>query len=145
MEVLGSGLKPSVSDVKQVKFGILSPLEIRRMSVIKQGINNPDCVAGGLMDPRQGALDKTSQCHTCQGSYTDCPGHFAHIELATKLFHIGFLEQTKKILQNVCFFCSRLKVIYSVFKLFIISGSLIVFFFNFSGDPYPFKNESHCG
>ena len=115
MEELGSGLKPPVRDVKQVKFGILNPEEIRRMSVIEGGISNPEFVPGGLMDPHQGALDKTSKCHTCQGSYTDCPGHFAHIELATKLFHIGFLQNTTKILQSVCFFCSRLLVIYSVF------------------------------
>lgn len=29
---------------------------------------------GGLMDPRQGAIDRTSRCQTCACNQTDCPG-----------------------------------------------------------------------
>lgn len=66
---------------------------------------------GGLMDPRQGVIDRNSRCQTCAGSMTECPGHFGHIELAKPVFHIGFLaKKTIKILRCVCFYCSKLLV-----------------------------------
>ena len=43
----------------------------------------------GLMDPRQGSVDRASRCQTCAGNMTECPGHFGHIELAKPVFHIG--------------------------------------------------------
>ena len=65
---------------------------------------------GGLMDPRQGAVDRTSRCQTCAGNMTECPGHFGHIDLAKPVFHPGFLTKTQKILRCVCFYCSKLLV-----------------------------------
>jgi DNA-directed RNA polymerase II subunit RPB1 len=73
-------------DVHRVQFGILSPDEIRRMSVTNPPIEYPDLFESGkpkmqgLMDPRQGPADRNSKCHTCTGSYIECPGHFGHIE-----------------------------------------------------------------
>lgn len=52
---------------------------------------------GGLMDPRQGVIDKRGRCMTCAGNLTECPGHFAHLELAKPVFHIGFLGKTLKV------------------------------------------------
>ncbi|ORZ39137.1 hypothetical protein BCR44DRAFT_125950, partial [Catenaria anguillulae PL171] len=40
---------------------------------------------------------------------TECPGHFGHIELACPVYHISFLPRVKKILEAVCFHCSRLR------------------------------------
>lgn len=65
---------------------------------------------GGLMDPRQGTIDRSARCQTCAGNISECPGHFGHIELAKPVFHIGFLVKTIKILRCVCFFCSKLLV-----------------------------------
>ena len=65
---------------------------------------------GGLMDPRQGAVDRTSRCQTCAGNMTECPGHFGHIDLAKPVYHPGFLTKTQKILRCVCFYCSKLLV-----------------------------------
>lgn len=69
------------------------------------------------------------RCMTCAGNLADCPGHFAHLELARPVFHIGFLTKTLKvsylpllilelcivpvffflqILRCVCFYCSKL-------------------------------------
>lgn len=62
------------------------------------------------MDPRQGCVDRASICQTCSGNTASCPGHFAHIELAKPVFHIGFLKKTLKILRCVCFYCSKLLV-----------------------------------
>ena len=65
---------------------------------------------GGLMDPRQGVIDRTSRCHTCAGNMNECPGHFGHIDLSKPVYHIGFVQKTMKILRCVCFYCSKLKV-----------------------------------
>ncbi|XP_017585042.1 PREDICTED: DNA-directed RNA polymerase II subunit RPB1-like [Corvus brachyrhynchos] len=86
------------------------------MSVTEGGIKYPETTEGGrpklggLMDPRQGVIERTGRCQTCAGNMTECPGHFGHIELAKPVFHVGFLGKTMKILRCVCFFCSKLLV-----------------------------------
>lgn len=116
MGSLGSDSKAPIRPVKRVQFGILSPDEIRRMSVTVGGIRYSEVYeggvpkAGGLMDPSQGVIDRASRCLTCTGSMTDCPGHFGHIDLAKPVFHIGFMQKTMKILRCVCFYCSKLLV-----------------------------------
>ncbi|XP_035693394.1 DNA-directed RNA polymerase II subunit RPB1-like [Branchiostoma floridae] len=102
--------------VKRVQFGILSPDEIKRMSVTEGGIRYSEMMEGGrpklcgLMDPRQGVIDRSARCQTCAGNMAECPGHFGHIELAKPVYHIGFLTKTIKIMRCVCFFCSKLLV-----------------------------------
>jgi DNA-directed RNA polymerase II subunit RPB1 len=86
------------------------------MSVVEGGIKYAEIYEGGkpklggLMDPRQGVIDRTTRCQTCAGDMADCPGHFAHIELAKPVFHVGFLTKTIKVMRCVCFFCSKLLV-----------------------------------
>lgn len=65
--------------------------------------------AGGLLDMRLGTNDRNFKCATCNGSMSECPGHFGHLELAKPVFHIGYVTKIKKILECVCFFCSKLK------------------------------------
>lgn len=65
---------------------------------------------GGLMDPRQGAVDRSVKCQTCACNQTDCPGHFGHLELAKPVFLPGFLTKIVKILRCVCFYCSKLLI-----------------------------------
>ena len=102
--------------VKRVQFGILSPDEIRRMSVTEGGIKYPEIYEGGkpklggLMDPRQGVIDRSARCQTCAGNMNAGPGHFGHIDLAKPVYHIGFIQKTMKILRCVCFYCSKLLV-----------------------------------
>ena len=75
-------------DIRRVRFGILSPVEILRMSVTDKPIIYPELFETGtrkpklqgLSDPRQGPADRHSRCLTCAGSYTECPGHFGHIK-----------------------------------------------------------------
>ncbi|XP_051165390.1 DNA-directed RNA polymerase II subunit RPB1-like [Leptopilina boulardi] len=108
--------KMILNSIKQVQFGILSPDEILSMSVTDEGINFPVTMEnghpkkGGLMDPRQGAIDNNSKCQTCFGNLAECPGHFGHINLAKPVFHLGFIMKTMKILRCVCFSCSKLLV-----------------------------------
>ncbi|XP_060647567.1 DNA-directed RNA polymerase II subunit RPB1-like [Drosophila nasuta] len=111
-----SDSKAPVRQVRRVQFGILSPDEIRRMSVTEGGLMFAETMSGGrpklggLMDPRQGVLDRNTRCQTCSGNMTECPGHFGHIELTKPVFHIGFIAKTIKILRCVCFYCSKLLV-----------------------------------
>ncbi|ORX62127.1 beta and beta-prime subunits of DNA dependent RNA-polymerase [Hesseltinella vesiculosa] len=65
---------------------------------------------GGLLDPRMGTIDRNYKCQTCGEGMAECPGHFAHIDLAKPVYHIGFISKVKKILECVCFHCSKLKV-----------------------------------
>lgn len=79
---------------------------------------------GGLLDARMGTIDRNFKCQTCGESMTDCPGHFSHMELAKPVFHpgtllflcidlhllVGFLTKTKKVLETVCYYCSKIKV-----------------------------------
>jgi len=116
MAVVTSDSKAPVRQVKRVQFGILSAEEIRRMSVTEGGIKYSETYEGGrpklggLMDPRQGVIDRASRCQTCAGNMTECPGHFGHLDLAKPVFHPGFLTKTMKILRCVCFYCSKLLV-----------------------------------
>ncbi|KAG5463740.1 MAG: RNA polymerase Rpb1, domain 1-domain-containing protein [Olpidium bornovanus] len=81
--------------VKVVQFGILSPEEAKAMSVAK--VEYPETMdetghkpkEGGLLDPRTGTVDRNFKCLSCGESMSECPGHFAHIELAKPVFHIA--------------------------------------------------------
>lgn len=100
------------------------------MSVTEGGIRFPETMEGGrpklggLMDPRQGVIDRSSRCQTCAGNMTECPGHFGHIDLAKPVFHIGFITKTIKILRCVCFYCSKLLV--SPVSSFVVYIDLIM-------------------
>ncbi|CAO1637933.1 unnamed protein product [Parajaminaea phylloscopi] len=100
--------------VREVQFGILSPEEINKLSVCK--IEFPETVdeagkpkANGLSDPRLGTVDRNFKCQTCGEGMAECPGHFAHAELARPVYHIGFINKVKKILESVCIHCGKLK------------------------------------
>ena len=103
-------------EVERVQFSILGPDEIKRMSVIKDGVTAPNPVEngkpklGGTADPAQGCIDRHGRCLTCSSNTTDCCGHFAHIELTKPVFHIGFFTNMMKILRCICWNCSKLKI-----------------------------------
>ncbi|TFK38673.1 hypothetical protein BDQ12DRAFT_683152 [Crucibulum laeve] len=104
-----------IRKVKEVQFGILSPEEIKAISVAK--IEHPEVMdeathkpkMGGLMDPRMGTIDRNFKCQTCGEGMAECPGHFGHIELARPVFHPGFIIKVKKILECICVNCGKLK------------------------------------
>eukprot|EP00850_Spirogloea_muscicola_P018640 SM000173S03009 [mRNA] locus=s173:142606:150701:- [translate_table: standard] len=101
-----------LAKVQAVQFSILSPDEIRQMSVCKvessDTFDRGKAKLGGLSDPRLGTIDRQVKCETCGGSMAECPGHFGHLELAKPMFHIGYLKKVLAILRCVCFNCSRL-------------------------------------
>ncbi len=99
--------------IDKIKFGILSPEEIRKMSVTK--IITPDTydddgypIEMGLMDRRLGVIDPGLECRTCGGRPGECPGHFGRIELAAPVVHPGFARDIRKILRATCRECGRI-------------------------------------
>ncbi len=97
MGTVGSDSKATNHLVKRVQFGILSPDEIRRMSVTEGGIRYPEIYEvgkpklGGLIDTRHGVIDQSSKCQTCDGNINECPGHFGHIDLNKPVIILVFL------------------------------------------------------
>jgi len=95
-----------------LKFALLSPEEIRKMSAVK--IITPDTydddgfpIEHGLMDPHMGVIEPGLRCKTCGGTMHECPGHFGHIELAMPVIHVGFVKEIYKMLQATCPKCGR--------------------------------------
>lgn len=98
--------------VEGIKFSILSPEEIKKLSVVHVTSNelyeNNLPRFFGLFDPKMGPYDKNYLCLTCKQTYMVCPGHFGHIELAEPVYNIHFMNILKKLLGCVCFTCSNL-------------------------------------
>ncbi|KYH42397.1 MAG: DNA-directed RNA polymerase subunit A'/A'' [Candidatus Bathyarchaeota archaeon B26-1] len=99
--------------IDEIKFGILSPQEIRRLSVVEiQTADTYDedgaAIPSGLMDGRLGTLEPRQRCRTCGSTATGCPGHFGHIELAVPVIHVEFTKVIYGLLQAVCRNCGRI-------------------------------------
>ena len=99
--------------IDAIKFGLLSPDEIRRLSVVE--ITTSDTydedgapIAGGLMDQRLGTLEPRQRCRTCGNISINCPGHFGHIELAVPVIHVEFAKQIYKVLSTTCRNCGSI-------------------------------------
>ncbi|RYP54792.1 hypothetical protein DL768_000520 [Monosporascus sp. mg162] len=108
-----TGFDAPLKTVEEIQFGLLSPEEIKNMSVCR--IKYPETMdetrtkprEDGLNDPRLGSVDRQFKCGTCGESMSECPGHFGHIELAKPVYHPGFIKKVKKILEVVCHNCSK--------------------------------------
>ena len=105
-------MKGILKKIAQINFGLLSPENIRRMSVTK--IVTPDTydedgypIEAGLMDPRLGVIDPGLRCRSCGSKGGDCQGHFGHINLARPVVHVGFADTIHKILRSTCSECGR--------------------------------------
>jgi len=105
-------LQGILKKISQINFGLLSPENIRKMSVTK--IVTPDTydedgypIEAGLMDPRLGVIDPGLRCRSCGSKGGDCQGHFGHINLARPVIHVGFADTIHKILRSTCSNCGR--------------------------------------
>ncbi|MBX5326449.1 MAG: DNA-directed RNA polymerase subunit A' [Candidatus Bathyarchaeia archaeon] len=99
--------------VEQLRFGLLSPQEIRKLSVAE--IQTADTydedgapITSGLMDGRLGTLEPRQRCKTCGNTAIRCPGHFGHIELAVPVIHIEFTKIINNLLNSTCRNCGRI-------------------------------------
>ncbi|MEM4658003.1 MAG: hypothetical protein QXX77_06220, partial [Candidatus Methanosuratincola sp.] len=102
-----------IKSIKSIKFGVLSPEEIRKMSVVnivtadtydEDGIP----IEAGLMDRRLGTIEPGQKCQTCGNRVGQCPGHFGHIELARPVVHPGFAKLVYNLLKSTCWNCGRI-------------------------------------
>ncbi|MFB0543389.1 MAG: DNA-directed RNA polymerase subunit A'/A'', partial [Candidatus Bathyarchaeia archaeon] len=99
--------------IKAIKFGLLSPDEIRKLSEVEIQTSDTYDEDGapiplGLMDGRLGTLEPRQRCTTCGNLSVDCPGHFGHIELAMPVIHVEFAKIIYKLLLATCRNCGRL-------------------------------------
>ncbi|MEJ2249924.1 MAG: DNA-directed RNA polymerase subunit A' [Candidatus Lokiarchaeota archaeon] len=99
--------------IEKIKFGLLSPDEIRKMSsarIITADTYDEDGlpIPSGLMDQRLGTIEPGQRCQTCGNLVSNCMGHFGHIELARPVIHVGYAKKVLKVLRSVCPECSRL-------------------------------------
>lgn len=98
--------------IDHVDFGLMSPDEIRKISVTK--IVTADTydedgypIERGLMDSRLGVVDPGLRCRTCGSRAGDCPGHFGHVELARPVAHVGYIDSVYNCLRATCRKCGR--------------------------------------
>ena len=101
--------------INSIKFSLLSPDEIRKMSAVK--VITADTydddgfpIDKGLMDLHMGVIEPGLRCKTCGGKVDECPGHFGHIELAMPVIHVGFVKNIKNYLDATCSECGRIKL-----------------------------------
>ena len=99
--------------VDQIYFGVMSPQDIRRLSVAE--IQTADTydedgapITSGLMDGRLGTLEPRQRCRTCGNTAIRCPGHFGHIELAAPTIHVEFTKIVQDLLNSSCRNCGRI-------------------------------------
>ncbi|MBI4362271.1 MAG: DNA-directed RNA polymerase subunit A' [Euryarchaeota archaeon] len=99
--------------ISSIRFGLLSPKEVRKMSVTR--IITADTydedgfpIEMGLMDQRLGVVDPGLRCKTCGGRPGECPGHFGHVDLVAPVIHVGYARMVARVLQSTCRKCSRL-------------------------------------
>jgi DNA-directed RNA polymerase beta' subunit len=108
--------------IGKIQFGLLSPEEINRMSVVHVTkpltYENGRAIQNGLNDPKMGVTEYGELCATCWLGQDRCPGHFGHINLTLPVFNIQFLKGTrmgnsisiKGILSCICIKCGKLLV-----------------------------------
>ena len=101
-----------VEEVGEVMFSMLTAEDIRAQSAVEitstELFNGVAPVPGGLYDPRMGAYDYGSRCHTCMHTNAQCVGHYGHIELAVPMFNIETRTHVQKFLRCICTRCSAL-------------------------------------
>ena len=109
----------NIKKIEKIEFSIFRNKDVKLYSAVSNdpfGINLAESYEsyepkkGGLVDLRLGTCDIYLPCSTCGQNNNDCPGHFGHTELASPVFHIGFLPHLKNILQCICLKCSNILV-----------------------------------
>lgn len=101
--------------IRQINFALLSPEQIKKLSVAK--IVTPELydidgypVDGGLMDLRLGAIDPGVRCRTCGGRLKECLGHPGSIDLARAVVHLKYVPLIEMALRCCCHDCGKLKL-----------------------------------
>lgn len=106
-------MQKATKKIGSIVFGLLSPTDIKKMSVAK--VVTPELydregypVDGGLMDIRMGVIDPGLRCKSCGGRTRECIGHFGHIDLARPVIHILYTDIILNFLKATCRECGRI-------------------------------------
>ena len=106
-------MKPIRKKIGEISFSLLSPEEIKKLSVAK--IVTPELydidgypVDGGLMDLRLGAIDPGVRCRTCGDRLKECLGHSGSIDLARSIMHLKYIPLVELVLRAFCQSCGKL-------------------------------------
>jgi len=107
-------MKKTISKkIGEIKFSLLNPEQIKKLSVAK--IVTPELydidgypVDGGLMDLRLGAIDPGVRCRTCGGRIKECLGHPGSIDLAKAVMHLKYIPLVEISLRSFCEHCGKL-------------------------------------
>ena len=99
--------------ISEVRFSLLSPEQIKKLSVAK--IVTPELydidgypVDGGLMDLRLGTINPGMRCRTCGGRLKECLGHSGSIDLARPVIHLKYVPLIELSLRCFCHECGKL-------------------------------------
>ncbi|HLD98604.1 MAG TPA: DNA-directed RNA polymerase subunit A' [Candidatus Nanoarchaeia archaeon] len=108
-------MKTTRKQIKALKFSLLSPEKIKKLSCAK--IITPELydmdgypVDGGLMDLRIGAIDPGVRCRTCGGRLKECLGHPGSIELARPVIHVKYIPIIYTFLRSFCKDCGKILI-----------------------------------
>ena len=99
--------------IAQIRFGLMDPAEIRKMSAVEVKTadtykDDGHAYKQGLMDPHMGVIEPGLRCPTDNCLYQESPGHFGHIQLELPVIHIGFVNLIKTALKATCNDCSNI-------------------------------------
>lgn len=96
-----------IHDISCMEFGVLSPDEMRNMSVCKVDSIKLNGI-GSIYDERMGCITDTNEkCVTC-GLKKECWGHFGYIELNENVLHPMYYKMISVFLKCFCKQCYRL-------------------------------------
>ena len=93
------------SVIGSIEFGILSPEEIKNMSVVRI-FSNKLSGPNSIYDEAMGPIDNGKICPSCGKDNKTCPGHFGHIELNYKIIHPLYYRIVLLFLKCYCVKCS---------------------------------------
>ena len=111
-------MESDVKEIDSVVFGVLSPEDILKMSVVK--INTTKLSGtGSVYDDRLGGnLESGKLCPTCGENAKECVGHFGHIELNVWIIHPLYYKVVVSFLKCFCIKCYNLLVLKEQIELY---------------------------
>jgi len=99
-----------VMDIGKIRFGVLSPQDIRDMAVCKVDVSKMNSGSGTIYDKLMGPVaDTNEECKLC-GLKKECMGHFGYTELPEPVFQPIFIKYILSFLRCFCIKCYRLLV-----------------------------------
>lgn len=93
-----------LEDTTSISWIVLSPEEIRRLSVTIVDKTTTEAVSGSVNDPAMGAIGSTGSlypCPTCQCLTESCIGHLGRIELAYPVYHPLLIRVLIDVLKSI--------------------------------------------